>query len=86
MKETMDQWNSLTGLDGIIMATAPYISTPHSKYTHTGYTGIWNLLDYPAAVFPCGVVADEMVDIKPDSSVPGFTKLDEETRDACKLY
>lgn len=85
MKKFMDQWNSISGLDGIIMASAPYISTPHDQFTHAGYTGIWNVLDYPAAVFPCGVVADETIDVKLDPTVPGLNTLDEETRDACKL-
>lgn len=85
MKETMDRWNSFTGLDGIIMASAPYISTPHDMFKHAGYTGIWNVLDYPSAVFPCGIAANSAIDVKANSNLPGLNSFDEATRDACEL-
>ncbi|KFY64644.1 hypothetical protein V496_03132 [Pseudogymnoascus sp. VKM F-4515 (FW-2607)] len=41
-KEWRDQRNDIEGLDGIIMAAAPYISAKHSNYTHAGYKGVFN--------------------------------------------
>lgn len=52
----------------------PYLPTPAPPLETTrywGYTSIWNLLDYPAAVFPVGRVDPEL-DAEPqeDSYVP----------------
>ncbi|KFY15664.1 hypothetical protein V492_01861 [Pseudogymnoascus sp. VKM F-4246] len=80
-KEWLDQWNGIEGLDGIIMAAAPYISAKHSKYTHSGYTGLFNLLDYSAAVFPCGVIGDRDVDVRKTDEPPELNPLDKATRE-----
>ena len=45
----------------------PYLPTPPSLVEtcrYWGYTSIWNLLDYPAAVFPVTVV-DPKIDTEP---------------------
>ncbi|OBT40009.1 hypothetical protein VE00_09405 [Pseudogymnoascus sp. WSF 3629] len=80
-KEWLDQWNEIEGLDGIIMAAAPYISAKHSKYTHAGYTGLFNLLDYSVAVFPCGVIGDREIDVRKADEPPELNEVDKATRE-----
>jgi hypothetical protein len=50
------------------------------------YTGIWNLLDYTAAVFPSGVFADENIDVKDDENLPVLSPADKTTKDRCKPF
>ena len=85
-KEWLDQWNDIEGLDGIIMAAAPYISAKHSKYTHAGYTGLFNFLDYSVAVFPCGVVGDRDIDVRRSDEPPELNAQDKATREECKYH
>lgn len=63
-KEWRDQRNDIESLDGIIMAAAPYISAKHSNYTHAGYKGVFNILDYTVSVFPRGVVGGRGVGVR----------------------
>lgn len=35
----------------------------HGKFEYAGYTGVYNLLDYSAVSFPCGIQADEKIDV-----------------------
>ncbi|APA08655.1 hypothetical protein sscle_04g034250 [Sclerotinia sclerotiorum 1980 UF-70] len=69
-KEYLDRWTS-TGKDGkdvmdaIIMPASPW-TAPRLGITQTdafcvNFTGVWNLLDYPACTFPV-MFADERVD------------------------
>ncbi|KAH8985891.1 general amidase [Lactarius akahatsu] len=58
-KEYLDHWQSTsvstsTGrpVDAIISPVAPFPPPPHGQNTNVGYTMIWNVLDYPACVFP----------------------------------
>ncbi|KAF8273107.1 amidase signature domain-containing protein [Lactarius quietus] len=58
-KEYLDQWHSTrastsTGrpVDAIISPVAPSPPPPHGKNMNVGYTSVWNVLDYPACVFP----------------------------------
>ncbi|KAH9027227.1 general amidase [Lactarius pseudohatsudake] len=58
-KEYLDHWQSTsvstsTGrpVDAIISPVAPFPPPPHGQNTNAGYTMIWNVLDYPACVFP----------------------------------
>ncbi|KAH6679889.1 amidase signature domain-containing protein [Plectosphaerella plurivora] len=44
-------------------------ATPHDQSRYWGYTSHWNLLDYPAAVFPVTTV-DQEKDVKDTSYVP----------------
>ena len=71
-KTYLDRWTR-TGADGkgvmdaIIMPTSPW-TAPRLGVTQTdifcvNYTGVWNLLDYPACTFPVGF-ADKEVDGK----------------------
>lgn len=47
-------------VDAIISPVAPTLAPPHDTTVSWTYTSHWNLLDYPAAVFPMGrYTADE---------------------------
>ena len=65
--EALAYWNQTqsrtsTGrpVDAIISPVAPTLAPPHDTTVSWTYTSHWNLLDYPAAVFPMGrYTADE---------------------------
>ncbi|KAL6874716.1 amidase [Trichoderma novae-zelandiae] len=46
------------GLDAILMPAAPHTALPLDSWTNATYTGLWNYLDYPAAVIPVDVVTE----------------------------
>ncbi len=54
-----------------VILCPPYFgaASPHEKSRYWGYTSQWNLLDYPAAVFPVTKV-DPARDIKDTAYVP----------------
>lgn len=59
--DALDHWNQTisrtsTGrpVDAIISPVAPSLAPPHDTTVSWTYTSHWNLLDYPAAVFPVG--------------------------------
>jgi amidase len=85
-KEWFDLWNEIDGLDALLMAASPYVSAKHTQFRHTGYTGLFNLLDYPAAVFPCGVSGDKEIDVRRSDDLPDLNPLDMATRAECKHY
>jgi amidase len=41
-------------VDAILTPIAPTLAPPHDSIRWWGYSSYWNLLDYPAAVFPVG--------------------------------
>jgi amidase len=41
--------------------TTPYSGVENGKFGYVGYTGVFNVLDYPAVSFPCGVYADKVI-------------------------
>ena len=54
-------WNASANLsasgrpvDVILTPIAPTLAPPHDSVRWWGYSSYWNLLDYPAAVFPLG--------------------------------
>ena len=42
--------------------TTPYASVEHENFKYVGYTGVFNILDYPAVSFPSGVTAHKEID------------------------
>ncbi|KAF7595825.1 hypothetical protein BBP40_004637 [Aspergillus hancockii] len=60
-KEYLQRWND-KGIDGILCPTTPYSSVEHGKFAYVGYTGVFNVLDYAAVSFPCGVKARKGLD------------------------
>lgn len=79
-KEWLDKFNS-TGVDGLILATAPYVAAQHGGQTHIGYTGLFNFLDYSAANFPSGVLGDREKDVYPKDLGEPLSDLDKATRE-----
>ncbi|KAG9534362.1 hypothetical protein KCU77_g23939, partial [Aureobasidium melanogenum] len=46
----------------LIGPTTPFATVEHGKFKHVGYTGVFNILDYSAVSFPCGIEADKQLD------------------------
>lgn len=59
-REYAAKWNE-TVVDAIMCPVAPGVAPKHDTAKYWGYTAVWNLLDYPAAVFPVDKV-DKGVD------------------------
>ncbi|KAL4878113.1 amidase signature domain-containing protein [Aspergillus karnatakaensis] len=60
-KSYLERWNG-AGIDAVLCPTTPYSTVEHGKFAYVGYTGVFNVLDYPAVSFPTGVVVDKEVD------------------------
>jgi amidase len=63
--------------------TTPYASVEHGKFKYVGYTGVYNVVDYSAVTFPCGVTADREKDQVPADYTP-LSDLCKETHSDCK--
>lgn len=61
--ETFEQWKK-AGFDGVIAPVLPVPAHPHYSPNYYGYTGYWNVHDYPSCSFPVTVAdkGDEKVD------------------------
>ncbi|KAG1792760.1 amidase signature domain-containing protein [Suillus plorans] len=68
-REYSDHWWS-QNVDVIVCPPFQGTASPHDTTKYWSYTAIWNLLDYPGAVFPTGLVADPTVDIYQESPRP----------------
>lgn len=51
---TADRTSTGRQVDAILSAVAPTLAPPHDTTRWWGYTSYWNLVDYPAVVFPVG--------------------------------
>jgi amidase len=65
--------------------TTPYSSVKHGDFEYFGYTGIFNILDYSAVSFPCGVTVRQDVDIYANDDTQPLSESCASVRDACKL-
>lgn len=70
--DALDYWNqtqsrTTTGrpVDAIISPVAPSLAPPHDTTVSWTYTSHWNLLDYPAAVFPVGKCTVHEAEVAP---------------------
>lgn len=68
-------WNATAADDGhevdvILCPAGPGAASLHDTAKYWPYTSHWNLLDYPAAVFPSGVFVDPLKDPKDTSYQP----------------
>ncbi|SPO19623.1 probable AMD2 - amidase [Ustilago trichophora] len=72
--EMLERMRALTGgkpFDALVSPVAAEVSTRHDAYHHIFYTGVWNLMDMPAVVFPLqGVSVDKALDQKDDGFKP----------------
>ncbi|KAF2128097.1 amidase [Dothidotthia symphoricarpi CBS 119687] len=80
-RQYLEQWMSYGGLDAILAPTTPYASVPHEHFKYVGYTGVYNIVDYSAVSFPCGVVVDKAKD-KPAADYKSQTTFCQATRDS----
>ncbi|KAL4925634.1 amidase signature domain-containing protein [Aspergillus undulatus] len=62
-KSYLDRWNE-AGIDAVLCPATPYSTVEHGKFAYVGYTGVFNVLDYPAVSFPCGLKADKSLDAR----------------------
>ncbi|KZF25831.1 amidase [Xylona heveae TC161] len=62
-KAYLDRWNStkspISGrvMDVILCPPMPHAAVPHRACRWVGYTKVFNVLDYPAFVFPCSSIS-----------------------------
>lgn len=68
-------WNSTANDDGqeidvILCPAGPGAASLHDTARYWPYTSHWNLLDYPAAIFPSGIFVDPLKDVKAVSYKP----------------
>lgn len=74
--------NELEGLVDVILCPAgPGVAPPHNTARYWGYTSQWNLLDYPAVVFPVS-----KVDIRVDGVERGYVPMNDVDKYNWKLY
>lgn len=69
-------------VDVILCPVGPGVAPKHDTAKYWGYTSQWNLLDYPAVVFPVGKV-DKDRDLW-EEGWKAMTDVDEENRKLCK--
>jgi len=74
-------WNE-AGVDAILCPAGPGLAPAHETARYWGYTSQWNLLDYPAIVFPVGM-ADAQIDRK-ERALDLMTSDDEYNWKLCK--
>ncbi|OJJ03899.1 hypothetical protein ASPVEDRAFT_135038 [Aspergillus versicolor CBS 583.65] len=61
-KSYLDRWNT-AGIDALLCPATPYSGVENGKFAYSGYSCVFNVLDYPAVSFPCGVRTDKTIDI-----------------------
>ncbi|KAF2196712.1 acetamidase-like protein [Delitschia confertaspora ATCC 74209] len=65
-RKYLELWNSYNGLDAILGPVTPFSSVENGMFKHVGYTGVFNIVDYSAVSFPCGVTVNKSKD-KPNA-------------------
>ncbi|KIJ65933.1 hypothetical protein HYDPIDRAFT_87857 [Hydnomerulius pinastri MD-312] len=76
-----DYWNK-SGCDVLVCPPTPGTAGRHNTSKYWSYTAIWNLLDYPGAVFPSGLYVDPAIDVIPQ----GFSPLSDEDSTNHAIY
>lgn len=89
-KEYSKIWNDTAAgtreedmVDVILCPVAPGVAPKHNNSKYWNYTSQWNLLDYPAVVFPVTKVDKERD--KVDGTFEAMTDMDEENHKLCML-
>ncbi|KAJ7457356.1 amidase signature domain-containing protein [Mycena latifolia] len=59
----LEHYNS-QNVDVVLCPVGPGPAPPLGTAKYWGYTNVWNFVDYPAAVFPTGLYADPVLDVK----------------------
>ncbi|KAL2841043.1 amidase signature domain-containing protein [Aspergillus pseudoustus] len=78
-----EAWNDGGGIDALLWVTAPHTAVPFDKYTYLGFTGLFNLIDWPAMALPLGLFADKEIDRK--TPVKPLSPLDAEIQELYDL-
>ncbi|KAL3495030.1 amidase signature domain-containing protein [Aspergillus germanicus] len=60
-KSYLDRWND-AAIDVLLCPATPYSGVENTKLAYSGYTCVFNLLDYPVVSFPSGVLSDKDLD------------------------
>jgi amidase len=79
-KEYALHWNKL-GVDAVLCPVGPSVAPKHDTAKYWAYTSQWNLLDYPAAVFPVC-----KVDKEKDIAENGFESMNGKDKENWGLY
>lgn len=79
-----DQGTPIGMVDVILSPAGPGAAPPPDQARYWGYTSQWNLLDYPAVVFPVTQVQPE-IDVKETNYQPRNSK-DEFNYNLCKIF
>ncbi|KAL3496394.1 amidase signature domain-containing protein [Aspergillus germanicus] len=66
-------------LDALLWVTAPHTAVPFDKYTYLGFTGLFNVIDWPAMALPLNMFANKAIDKK--VPISPFNDLDAEIHD-----
>lgn len=61
-----DHWNRSAGVDVVLCPVGPCAAPPLGCARYWGYTAVWNVLDYPALVFPVTSVDPAVDTAEPD--------------------
>lgn len=95
-QEYAEVWNStatardkktteMTGMADVILCPAgPGVATRHNTAKYWSYTSQWNLLDYPAVVFPVGKVDVELD--AAESDYEPMNDIDRENWELCEFF
>ncbi len=65
--------------DALLWVPAPHTAVPFDKYTYLGFTGLFNVIDWPAMALPLGMFVDRNIDKK--TNITPFNALDAEIQD-----
>ncbi|KAL2813431.1 amidase signature domain-containing protein [Aspergillus granulosus] len=74
-----DAWTCGGALDALLWVPAPHTAVPFDRYTYLGFTGLFNLIDWPAMALPLGMFANKEIDKK--LPITPFNLLDAEIQD-----
>ncbi|KAL4931441.1 amidase signature domain-containing protein [Aspergillus undulatus] len=75
VRQMHDAWNANgKPIDALLWVPAPHTAVPFDKYTYLGFTGLFNVIDWPAMVLPLEMYADKSIDEKTD--LAPFNELD----------
>jgi len=77
-------WESGEPVDVVLCPVGPGVAPRHGTAKYWGYTAVWNLLDYPAVVFPVDKV-NAKVDLVERGYKP-INEVDRENWELCKTF
>ncbi|KIV86589.1 hypothetical protein PV11_02189 [Exophiala sideris] len=73
-------------LDAVLWIPAPHPAVPFDEYTDLTFTALFNVIDWPAIVFPTGDFADSKLDASTDGPVAEEDLFGDEDRRVQSLY